>query len=295
MIAHRRADVADLNHRARNELQRAGALGREQLHLPGGTFAAGDRVVVKTNDLHLGIHNGDRARITRVDRHRQALELDSHGRRVSVDADFLHGATARGEPTLLHGYAITGHVAQGMTVDRAYILADPGLTGEWAYTAMSRGRHHNALYFAADRDDTRAEFAPRDMDERSPAERLMTALASSEASALAIDTGTPAAPDLERKIEAARDALATAQVQLRRAEGRRLAWRPSVRADIDGARQAEAGAGRQLSELHTRLAEREARRAERPEPTLAETRRLLEAREARRAARGHERDFGIGR
>ena len=128
MIAHRRADVADLNHRARNELQRAGALGREQLHLPGGTFAAGDRVVVKTNDLHLGIHNGDRARITRVDRHRQALELDSHGRRVSVDADFLHGATARGEPTLLHGYAITGHVAQGATVDRSFVLAGQGIS-----------------------------------------------------------------------------------------------------------------------------------------------------------------------
>lgn len=295
MIAHRRADVADLNHRARDQLDRAGLLGGERLHLPGGTFAAGDRVVVKTNDRRLGINNGDRARITGVDRHRQALELDCHGRRVSVDADFLHGETARGEPTLLHGYAITGHVAQGMTVDRAYVLADSGLTGEWAYTAMSRGRHHNALYFAADRDDTRADFAPRDMDERSTAERLMTALASSEASTLAIDTGTPAAPDLEREIQAARDVLATAQAQLRRAEGRRLAWRPSVRADIDVARQAEAAAGRQLSELHTRLAERDARRAAPPEPTMEERRRLLEARHSRLAARRHERDFGIGR
>lgn len=262
MIAHRRADVADLNHRARNELLREGLLGREQLHLAGGTFAAGDRVVVKTNDRRLGINNGDRASVMRVDRHRQALELDCRGRRVSVDADFLHGETARGEPTLLHGYAITGHVAQGMTVDRAYILADPGLTGEWAYTAMSRGRHHNALYFAADRDDTRAEFAPRDMDERSPAERLMTALACSEASTLGIDTGTPAAPDLEREIQTARNALATAQAQVRRAEGRRLAWRPSVREDVSVARQAEAAAARQLGNLRKRLTEREARRAE---------------------------------
>ena len=42
--------------------------------------------------------------------------------------------------TLLHGYAVTGHVAQGVTVDRAYVLASDGLYREWIYTAMSRGR-----------------------------------------------------------------------------------------------------------------------------------------------------------
>jgi conjugative relaxase-like TrwC/TraI family protein len=293
MIAHRRADVADLNHRARDQLQQAGVLGREQLHLPGGTFAAGDRVVIKSNDLRLGVHNGDRARVVAIDHRRQALELDCHGRRVSLGADFLHGETARGEPTLLHGYAITGHVAQGVTVDRAYILAAPGLTGEWAYTAMSRGRHHNAIYFAAEGDDTRAECAPRNTDERSSVERLRTALASSEASTLAIDTGTPAASDLEREIRAAGDALTTAQAARRHAEGRRLAWRPSARADVDVARQAESTAAGQLAELCARLAERAERRAERPEPTMVQSRRALEAARARRATRRQERDFGI--
>jgi excisionase family DNA binding protein len=49
MIAHRRSDVADLNHRAGELLRDAGALGQERLHLPGGAFAAGDRVVIKRN------------------------------------------------------------------------------------------------------------------------------------------------------------------------------------------------------------------------------------------------------
>jgi hypothetical protein len=39
--------------------------------------------------------------ITAVDRRHQALELDCHGRRITLDAGFLHGETARGEPTLL--------------------------------------------------------------------------------------------------------------------------------------------------------------------------------------------------
>jgi conjugative relaxase-like TrwC/TraI family protein len=295
MIAHRRADVADLNRRARDCLQREGALGREHLRLPGGRIAAGDHVVVKTNDLRRGIHNGDRARVVAIDRRHQALELDCHGRLVTLDADFLHGETARGEPTLLHGYAITGHVAQGMTVDRAYVLADPGLTGEWAYTAMSRGRQHNAIYFAADRDDTRGEFAPRGLQEHTPLERLTTALASSEASTLAIDTGTPAAPDLRREIQAARNALATARAERQRAEGRRLAWRPSVRADVDVTRQAETAAGRQLGELRVRVAEQDARRVARTESTIVATQRVLEAAQTRRATRRQERDFGIER
>lgn len=174
--------------------------------------------MIKRNDLHRGIHNGDRARVLNVDRRSSALDLDCQGHRVTLDADFLLGETVRGEPTLLHGYAITGHVAQGLTVDRAYVLADSGVSGEWAYTAMSRGREHNALYFAADHHAARDEFAPRDAHERTPLERLAAALGSSEASTLAIDAGTPAADTLEQTIEKTRRSLEAAQA--RRAERR---------------------------------------------------------------------------
>jgi hypothetical protein len=241
MIAYRRADVADLNHRAGELLRAAGALGRERLHLPGGAFAAGDHVVIKRNDLRRGIHNGDRARVINVDVRSSALEVDCHGHRVTLDADFLFGETVSGEPTLLHGYAITGHVAQGLTVDRAYVLADSGVSGEWAYTAMSRGREHNALYFAADRHTARDEFAPRDAHERAPLDRLVAALGSSEASTLAIDAGRPAADTFRRDICAAEHGTV------------------------------------------------------RPEPlerTIEKTRRALEAAQARRAERRHQRSLG---
>lgn len=40
-----------------------------------------------------------------------------------------------------HGYALTGHVSQGATVDRTFILASPERGGaEWAYVAASRHR-----------------------------------------------------------------------------------------------------------------------------------------------------------
>jgi hypothetical protein len=249
-------------------------------------------VVIKANDLRLGIHNGDRAVITRVDHRSQALELDCHGHRVTLDADFLHSATTRDEPTLLHGYAIAGHVAQGATVDRAYVLADPSLTGEWAYTAMSRGRHRNALYFSPERDDGRLEFAPQGLEERSSLEWLTTGLRSSSAASLAIDTGTP---DLER--EAAVKALDAARAERRRAERRRLAWRPSVRAEVDAAGQVEAAAAARVAELErTRAAGLRARaQPEQHADEIAGQRvtRLLERAELnRRRARERERDSG---
>ena len=63
MIAHRRADVADLNARARERLRAAGLLGPE-LETPAGSFAVGDHVVVKRNDAGASINNGDRGRVT---------------------------------------------------------------------------------------------------------------------------------------------------------------------------------------------------------------------------------------
>jgi len=46
-----------------------------------------------------------------------------------------------------YGYATTGHVAQGMTADRTYVLASPERGGrEWGYVAGSRQRIDLRLY-----------------------------------------------------------------------------------------------------------------------------------------------------
>ena len=184
MIARRRADVADLNARARLVLREAGALGADEVALPGGRFAVGDRVVVKRNARELGASNGDRGRVTAIDR--ACLELDCCGRRVGLDRRFLMEPTARGDPSLVHGYAITGHIAQGLTTGRAFVLADAGASREWLYVALSRGREGNRLYLA---DDARGreEFAPVDPHRPDAHRRLAAALARSEAQPMAID------------------------------------------------------------------------------------------------------------
>ena len=120
-----------------------------------------------------------------------ALVVEVDGRRVRLDREFLAGTTRDGDPTLLHGYAITGHVAQGLTVDHSLVLASGGIGNEWAYVALSRGRESNRLYVAEREDDARAEFAPVDRAGVGALERLRRSLESSQAQVLAIDSGTP--------------------------------------------------------------------------------------------------------
>lgn len=251
MIAQRRVDVGDLNARARERLQARGALGREELTLFGGSFAVGDRVVAKRNDLRLGVTNGQRGEVVAVDAAAGELVVDCGGRRVRLDRALLESTARDGEPTLVHGYAMTGHVAQGATVDRAFVLASEGMSREWAYVALSRGRASNRLYVAAQPDDERAEFAPTSPELRDPVERLATALGDSDAQVLAIDSGTPAN---EARREAER-AAARAAHERRAIEERRAKWLPGRRRELEAARQRERAALKALREAKLREAE----------------------------------------
>jgi hypothetical protein len=40
---------------------------------------------------------------------------------------------------LTYGYAMTAHKAQGMTVDRPFVLASEGIDRQWGYTALFAG------------------------------------------------------------------------------------------------------------------------------------------------------------
>jgi conjugative relaxase-like TrwC/TraI family protein len=142
MIAHRRADVADLNARARERLRDAGQLGPDELPTHDRVFATGDRVVATRNDRATGILNGETGTLADVRDDHLTVELDA-GRRVELP----HGYAEDGR--LGHGYAITAHRAQGATVDRTFVLGSEELYSEWAYTALSRHRDEARFYITA--------------------------------------------------------------------------------------------------------------------------------------------------
>ncbi len=149
MIALRRDDVADLNHRARSKMLAAGRLtGPAVVTAAGVELQVGDRTVCLRNDRRLGVVNGTRATITRTAPARRAVEaVDDRGARLLLPASYLDAGH------VAHGYAITGHKAQGLTCDHTYTLGTDTLYREWGYVAMSRGRITNQLYHGpTDRD-----------------------------------------------------------------------------------------------------------------------------------------------
>jgi len=255
MLAQRRDDVADLNARAREHLRAAGQLGERELRLPGGRFAVGDHVIAKRNDLQRGVVNGERGRVVAVDLEGKSVTLDCHGERLTLDADYLYDRTVQGDPTLLHGHAMTVHVAQGLTVDHAFVLAGPGLNRELGYTALSRGRHTNRLYAARDPDTSRAEYAPADSPRDDPIARLIAQLGTSSAMTLAIDAGRGEHERNDSVAEATR-LRAEATERRRAAEASHMRWLPGRRNQLAELRRAEALAAGRVDDLRRQQAER---------------------------------------
>jgi Ti-type conjugative transfer relaxase TraA len=159
MIALRRSDVDELNHRARAKMLTAGRLTGPTIATTDGLeLQAGDRIVCLRNDRRLGVVNGTRATITAAWPGVRAIQVvDDHGQTITLPPDCLDAAH------VIHGYAITGHKAQGLTCDHTYTLGTEALYREWGYVAMSRGRISNQLYDgpAADHDDDGLHYHTR--------------------------------------------------------------------------------------------------------------------------------------
>jgi ATP-dependent exoDNAse (exonuclease V) alpha subunit len=146
MLAHRRADVADLNVRARQRLEQAGELTGPALDIAGRQFRAGDRAVCLRKDRRLGVVNGMRGTITDVDLDETAVwfQPDDYTEPMPLPGAYLESGD------LDHGYAITAHKAQGLTCDATFVLADHTIYREWGYVALSRGQRSNHLYLTRD-------------------------------------------------------------------------------------------------------------------------------------------------
>ena len=88
---------------------------------------------------------------------------------------------------LTHAYAITGHKAQGMTTQKAFVLGDQTLYREWAYVAMSRGKENNSLYVVSGIDPDRSAAGGQVERVVDPTKELVRAIGRSRAKDLALD------------------------------------------------------------------------------------------------------------
>lgn len=145
MLSATRADTLALNHLAREHLHRNGELrGEHVVETANGPLglAQGDRIVITRNTKMLGMMNGDLATVTALTERRGELQITAR-----LDSGSTRTWRVGEHPHIEHGYALTAHKAQGVSVERAYVLAHESLSArEWSYVAGSRARDTVHLY-----------------------------------------------------------------------------------------------------------------------------------------------------
>ena len=239
MLAKLNREREHLNARARELMKAEGQLGEQEIRVGESPFAAGDEVITRVNDHRKQIYNRERWRVEAVDARAQAVELVGidTARRVCVDSDYLRSVGARdGAPALEHAYAATIYQAQGATVDRAFVMADPTMDQQEFYVAASRSREETYFYVTPDRELDRLEYAPRSPEVGNGLEQIARAAERDGAQAAAHD-------------EALRAKLAPLSVEELHARRRELA--SEVRSEADNQRA--------WSSLDERTTENEAR------------------------------------
>ncbi len=144
LIAHDNKTVSELNQQARQHLAASGRLHGPTLEEPGIVLQAGDRILCRQNQHSLDVLNGDLGTITTVDQVAGTVEvrLDRDPETRELPSWYLNDGNVG------YGYALTAHKAQGITTDRTFTVITGTTDREWAYVALSRGRHANTLYLA---------------------------------------------------------------------------------------------------------------------------------------------------
>lgn len=182
MYALTRADVDDLNTRARAHLRHAGQLSGPDVTVAGRDFAVGDQVLALRNDRRLRITNGTTGTLTAITP--TGAVLDTTGGPVTVPGDYLTAGH------LTHAYATTIHKAQGATVDQAFVLGSDHLYRQAGYVGLSRARNTTRLYIVGPQPPTPPPHHledPSGTRNHDGLRQLAVALATSKAQTLALD------------------------------------------------------------------------------------------------------------
>ncbi len=170
IVTRRNADAAALNIRARAVLRTEGYLGPDVVILPARdrddrpvplALAVGDALRFGESLPHLGVRNGNRARV-------EAIMAEPEGgarlRLALKDGRALEAAWSdlaqqprfgrkRPPPRIVHAYAGTGYAAQGRTSSAAVMYVGAATDAREIYVGLTRHRHEARVVVERDRLD----------------------------------------------------------------------------------------------------------------------------------------------
>ncbi len=163
LTAYKRADVRELNAKARETMQEKGLLfgpriettvrDREGNSEGKREFQSGDRLYFKKNDRKMGVMNGETGTLTKID-------VTSDGKDCSFMVKMDNGKEIRFDPRdyaqIDHGYAVTIHKSQGETVDfSSNLVTGMGLNA--LYVQLTRHRDGMRIVLTEDQIDKMAQ------------------------------------------------------------------------------------------------------------------------------------------
>jgi hypothetical protein len=176
LTAYRRADVRELNARAREAMNERGLMfgprvettvaDRDGKSVGKREFQAGDRIYFKKNDRKLGVMNGETGTLTRID-------VTSDGKDCTFTVRTDKGPEIRFDPRdyaqIDYGYAITIHKAQGETVDfSSNLVTGMGLNA--LYVQLTRHRDGARIVLTEDQVDRMVQSQGIDL---APTDRMI--------------------------------------------------------------------------------------------------------------------------
>jgi len=149
VLAATNNDVTLLNKELRIAARELGLIEKEEreffVEKPGGdkpvlekrSFSCGDRLLITRNDFGLGVRNGTVGTIKEIEGKNLNVTLDD-GRDIRFSTNlFKH---------FDHGWAMTIHKSQGITVDRSFLLASYGMDKHLSNVALTRHRKDVSIY-----------------------------------------------------------------------------------------------------------------------------------------------------
>lgn len=145
-LAHKRLDVHKLNQSIRAAIRPEDQARNDilfQTETGKRAFGAEDRIVFTRNDKELGVKNGMLGTVRKASNGNMVVEMDrDETQQVTFDPTSYRSFD--------HGYAVTIHKSQGVTVDQAYVLGSRSMDKHLAYVALTRHREDVRLYTSAE-------------------------------------------------------------------------------------------------------------------------------------------------
>ena len=138
VLAGTNEEVRELNLRCQQERKLAGELSDAYLDVDDTRFHVHDRVMITRNYRPLGLQNGMMGQVTEILDGRLRIRIDG-GYHVDIDTESFSDISL--------AYSMSGHKAQGVSVENAWILTGDSMTDrEMSYVQGSRARGETWVY-----------------------------------------------------------------------------------------------------------------------------------------------------